>query len=391
MKKILSILLMTIFCLCITSCSNETDEEKTQNSSTLETDSVYDTGITLSDDLDDFTFKINDIVYKLPIEVETFTKNGWDFPEYFDEYDKAVDSEHKESEYLVKGNNKLNIEIFNMSGNQKKLKECPIGRIEYDFTGDLQFYIAGNFLLNGKTLNEVKEKFGEPTSQEDYGINISAVYEKENSDWIYERYTFTFDEETEKITRISIVNFIETENAENNNSDTAYLSKYKAPTVLGNDPKSFNVSIMGDLYNLPAPVSEFEKNGWEIIESSDVGAGTYKTEGITMRKDGITAKFGVYNFSTLQVDAGNATVYEVDTDEYEQKGIDLILPGNIRIGTIKTDVEKVLKNSVDFSKEENETSTSYILNKREELVHIWLSEDDVVSSITVIHKECFYK
>lgn len=91
------------------------------------------------------------------------------------------------------------------------------------------------------------------------------------------------------------------------------------------------------------------------------------------------------------MDAGNTTVYEVDTDEYEQKGIDLFLPGNIKIGTTKTDVEKVLKNSVDFSKEENETSTSYILNKREELVHIWLSEEDVVCGITIIHRECLYK
>lgn len=391
MKKVVAILLILVFCLCITSCGNKTDEGKTQNSSIVENDSAYDTGVTLSDNLDDFTFKINDVVYKLPIEIEAFTKNGWKFPDYFDEYDKGIDSDHKESEYLVKGENELSIEVFNKSGNQKKLKECLIGRIEYDFSGDLQFYIAGDFLLNGKTFGDVKSKFGEPTSQDDYGANINAVYEKTGSEWIYERYTFSFDKETEEIISINMVNFIKTETVENDSADTEYLSKYKAPSSLGNNPTSFNVSIMGDLYTLPAPVSEFEKNGWQIIESGSVGAGTYVDEGITMQKDGVTAKFGVYNFSSLQVDAKNATVFEVDTDEYEYKDINLILPGNIKLGTPKADVEKMLGKSDDFSKEENEFGTNYLLNGRERYIHIGLSEKDVVSSITIIHRECLYK
>ena len=76
MKKLIAILLVVVFCLCLTSCGNETDKGITQNSSNVENDSVYDTGVALSNNLDDFTFKINDIVYKLPIEIEAFTKNG---------------------------------------------------------------------------------------------------------------------------------------------------------------------------------------------------------------------------------------------------------------------------------------------------------------------------
>ena len=135
---------------------------------------------------------------------------------------------------------------------------------------------------------------------------------------------------------------------------------------------------------------EFTKNGWEIVESSDVGAGTYVNEGITLKKNGITAKFGVYNFSTLQVDAKDATIYNVSVDNYEYTEIDLILPGNIKLGTTKADVEKVLSNSADFSKEGNYDSFSYLLNKDDKYVKIWLSED-VVSSISVIRRECPYK
>lgn len=396
MKKIVAILLTVVFCFCITACGDvidddEINEEKTKSSSTSENDVVYDTGIVLSDNLDDFTFKMNNTVYKLPMGIEAFTKTGWSFPEYFDEYDKEIDSDRKESGYLINGENKVRVEIFNMSGNRKQLKECPIGRMEYDFSGDLQFYIAGDFLLNGKTFAEVKEKLGEPTSQDNYGVEINAVYEKTGSEWIYERYTFSFDAETEKITGINMVNFVATENSVNDSSDTAYLSNYKAPTLLGEDPASFTVSIMGDLYTLPAPVSQFVENGWEIIESSDVGAGTYVDEGITMKKNGVTAKFGVYNFSSLQVDAENATVFEVNTDKHEFTDIDLILPANIKIGTTKADVEKALGDSDDFNKEETGVSTDYLLNSRERYIHIWLSEEEVVSSITIIHRECLYQ
>lgn len=391
MKKVVAVFLTVIFCFCLSSCGNETNEVETQNSSIVDKDYVYNTGVILSDNLDDFTFKLDNVVYRLPITLEDFTGNGWSFPEYFNDYEKPIDSEHKESAYLKKGENQISVELFNKSGNQKALKDCPIGRIEYDFSGDLQFYIAGDFLLNEKTFAEVKEKFGEPTSQDDYGVNINAVYEKTNSEWIYERYTFSFDSETKQITNISMVNFVKIEDVANDNSDIEYLSKYVAPNSLGNDLKSFNVSIMGNLYTLPAPVNEFTKNGWEIIESCDVGAGTYVDDGITMKKNGVTAKFGVYNFSTLQVDAKDATVFEVNTDEYDYKDIDLILPGNIKIGTTKEELEKALENSNDFSKEETETSTTYLLNGRERYIHIWLSEDDIVSSITVIHKECLYK
>ncbi len=391
MKKVVAILLTVVFCLCLTSCGNETDEGKTQNNSDIEANSVYDTGVILSDNLDDFTFKINDIVYKLPIEIESFTKNGWDFPDYFDEYDKGIDSDHKELEYLVKGENEISVEIFNMSGNQKKLKECPIGRVEYDFSGDLQFYIAGDFLLNGKTFAEVKEKLGEPTSQDDYGANINAVYEKINSEWIYERYTFSFNKETEKISCINMVNFIETENAVNDSSDTAYLSKYIAPTSLGDDPNSFNVSIMGDLYTLPAPVREFSKNGWEIIESSYVGAGTYVDEGITMKKNGVTAKFGVFNFSKNQVDAKDATIYKIDVDNYNQKDIDLILSGNISLGTSKSAVEKSLNKISGFASEELPTDGTVYQNiQQKSQIGIHIFESGTVESIHIFRKECSY-
>lgn len=83
--------------------------------------SVYDTGIEMSDDIYDFTFRIDDNAYELPISIEAFTKTGWKFKEYFDDYEKGIDSDHIESFYLTKGKNELSFQVFNMTGVQKKV------------------------------------------------------------------------------------------------------------------------------------------------------------------------------------------------------------------------------------------------------------------------------
>lgn len=394
MKKIAILAALTL-CLCLTACGKK-ENKKALDLSSVNNDSsaasVYDTGIEMSDDIYDFTFRIDDNAYELPISIEAFTKTGWKFKEYFDDYEKGIDSDHIESFYLTKGKNELSFQVFNMTGVQKKFKDCPIGRVEYEFNGDIQFYIANDFLLNDKKLSEIKEKFGTPNFNEDYGNKIQICYEKENADSIYERYTMEFDGETEKISRINIVNFVETEKAENDNSDTAYLSNYKAPMSLGNEPNNFNVSVMGDLYNLPAPVSEFQKNGWEIVKSCDVGAGTYSQESLVMKKNGVTAEFGVYNFSKNQVDAADAAVYKIDVSSYENKDVKLELPSSISLGTSAADVEKALKNYSDFEKENSvNNSTTYRKNERQSMISIYLDDSRTVESITIFRKECPYK
>ena len=58
------------------------------------------------------------------------------------------------STYLEKGDDWFSVEIFNYSGADKLVKDCPIGRITYDFSGDLKIYLAEDYLLNDKTLDQ---------------------------------------------------------------------------------------------------------------------------------------------------------------------------------------------------------------------------------------------
>lgn len=354
---------------------------------------IYDTGIELSDNLDDFTVEIDGVVYRLPMEIEAFTKNGWRFPDYFsdEDYEKIIDTDQTDLAYLLKGDNQICVKIFNMSGNQKKFRECPIGRIVIEFPNDVQVRLAGDYLLNGKTMDEVIQQYGEPTSKEEYDSKIEVMYEKTGSEWIYERYTFVFAPDTKEVKELNVVNFVKTESVENDNSDIGYLANYVAPGELGDDVVGYNVSIMGDIYNLPAPVSEFINNGWEIITSCDVGAGTYVNHVFTMKKNGVTAEFGVYNFSSKQVEAKDATVYFVSTASYEQPELDLVLPGNIKLGMSRKEVESILDTIDELKKEENNNSVTYTMVRSRSMVLIYISDENVVNSIEVYRKECPYK
>lgn len=313
-------------------------------------------------------------------------------PSYFDKT-KNVDSEHYESTQLSKNGMEFRVEIVNLSGNQKNVMECSVGRVNFDFSTDIKVYIAKNTELADIKSDDIIAKFGEPTSNEKYdNLPREIVYETPNADWIYERYTFKFDAETEVLKELSIVNFVESPDdvSQSTEEGIEYLNKYVAPKSLGNDIKSFNVSVMGDVYTLPAPVSEFVKNGWQIIESKDVKAGTNEYEAITMKKDNVTFSFNAFNFAKSQVNAKNATIYQIEQDSHSAD-LKIILPGNISIGTSLTEVEKQLKNS-NFTKDETDLSIEYRDTTHEYTISIYIpKESNKVESISVINKVCSYK
>lgn len=183
--KAICLLALTVICMGLCSCSSGSG----------------------SYDLFEFTFELDGISYTLPESITAFTDNGWTFPEDFDEFDSTVKPGNLESTYLEQGDNWFNIEIFNYGDEDKALKDCPIGRVTYNFSGDIEVVSAGGFKLNGKTLDEVVKKYGKPLSQADYSTYTEIIYDKDPSTGIYDRYTFRFDKDTKVIKHIDIIYF----------------------------------------------------------------------------------------------------------------------------------------------------------------------------------------
>jgi len=180
---------MTLLCIIITFCG-------------CSKQSAYS-----KEDLFTFEFRFDELSVKIPQEISLFTNDGWKFPEKFKDLETTMSNGNLKSTYLEKEDNWFSVEIFNYSGSDKLVKDCPIGRITYDFSGNLKIYLANDYLLNEKTLDQFIKDFGSPMSQADYSTYTEIIYDKNEQEGIYDRITLRFDKDTKIVNSFDVVNF----------------------------------------------------------------------------------------------------------------------------------------------------------------------------------------
>ena len=310
----------------------ETKEaETTEIESTTKTDkkATYE-GVSLTDDIWDFTIAIDGIGYKLPTPFNDFKNSNWN---YVYSMNNADDDEiGGESDRFVgqKNNNgEIGLCIINMSGNVKKVKDCNVGGLTYRIDkeeNNCSIELAKGLKLSKEsTVEDVIACWGEPTGK---GANY-IEYEKTT----FVRYYFFVEEGTGIIKRFEMYNEIKSED-----DDTAtgaapdYSDKYVAPTKLNDDFKTFTIRLQGDYYTLPAPVSEFTKNGWVIVEAEEsVAAHQEYVGGITLLKDGVKISCNIKNFENYQISGTDAVVVSMIIYDY-MENCDFELSGGFYIG-----------------------------------------------------------
>jgi len=127
----------------------------------------------------------------------------------------------------------------------------------------------------------------------------------------------------------------------------AYLKKYKAPAELGSDAFSGVVSVNGDVYKLPAPVSAFTDNGWTITAQPDsIIAGDF--DYITLENGTKTLDAVIINYGEYQTIPANCVVTEITA-----KGdLKAEIAGGIKIGAKAEDLDLSKFTKSDATKEE---------------------------------------
>ncbi len=342
-----------------------TTEEKTTEEITAESiqpsenDKPDNKDIVMSDELFDFTFELEGVVYQLPCEYEDFTDNGW-----------TISSTDVNSETKISGNNydyfdmakdgrEIRLYSYNMSGNAKAIKDCKIGGIECYVSDKVDFVIAKG-VTPSTGADEIKKQFGVPgysSTGNDYE-SITYYAEKDSS---YNCVKFYISNDG-RYSSIDMKNFIESEDDKTvtNTERPDYLNKYKEPEAMGNDLRSSVVKIEGDLYQLPAPVSVFIDKGWQITQQSgDVVAGG--NDYIYMKKDGKNLDLRIVNYAEYQTTVENCAVTKVSV--YDGYGTSIIVgseSNNITIGTAKNDVDTLTGSDFDYYEGTNTHSYSYL-------------------------------
>jgi hypothetical protein len=207
-KKLLLIILSVFLSLSLFGCSDEEGEEVISDESGVskvvsEAPIGYENAY-LSVDMFRFSIKIDGVAYKLPSLQSAFKKNGWEITGG----ETTVKSRFTEDAVLSKNGVHFDIVVVNPTINDLPFEECPIGRLSFDFESGFdapesdtastentpfEIYLADNFLLNGATKTEIIEKYGEPTSSENYGDYSVITYGSKKTTGNYATYFFRFN------------------------------------------------------------------------------------------------------------------------------------------------------------------------------------------------------
>lgn len=302
--------------------------------------------VVMSDELFDFTFTLEGVVYKLPCRYEDLTGNGWTISSDGTSSDKKIAGQEYELFTMSKDGRKITVYSYNFSGNVKMVKECPIGGIECCASNNVDLTIAKGITVNS-TSEEIKNAFGTPgdTYIGDEYEKITYYVQKNSYYNSVEFYCYADG----KYSSLRLKNFVETSdaNTDTNKEKPDYLGEYKAPDSMGADLKSAVVKVEGDLYQLPAPVSAFTDNGWKIVQQSgDVVAGG--SDYIRVEKDGKKLDLSIANFAEYQTTVENCAVYKVYTDDYGKANVTIGSDAKpVSMGSAKADVDAAVVDGMD--------------------------------------------
>ena len=326
-----------------------TENNAAETTAAVITEAEAEKPVEMSDNLFDFTFELQGVLYQLPFDYKQFTENGWTISTTGYNSETMISGSSYDFISMVNDGRRIDVYIINMSGNAKPLGECKIGGVECDKKSGVSFAIAKGITCDA-TVQQIKDAFGTPSSNNKGSDYTSLEYKVDDS---YQRSVrfYIYDESSNMTdySSIEIKNFVASDDdkTETNSAVPQYLSEYKAPAELGDNLKSGVLRLENKLYQLPAPISEFINDGWSIAEQSgDVVAGG--TDYIEIEKGSARISARIMNYADYQTIPENCAVFSVDIEADEAASADFELPGSIKLGITKADVQGIVDGSFDY-------------------------------------------
>lgn len=359
---------------------------------TAEGEGVQTGAQALSDDIYSFQAEIDGEVYQFPMPYGEFTAKGWTYDG--DAAQTMEPEQYTTAETFKKDSSKLYATIFNLGMNTVPFSECQIGGFSVDsyMMKDSAFSVKlpKGIEFGVSTLEDVKAAYGEPSREYDGEMYTALTYEYET----YQDVEIQVDKETKVVSKIDMRNMIETASeeekaqAETAVSDevTEEVKSYQAPTELGDDLTKFIVEYDGALYQMPAPVSEFEKNGWTVKEDqSDMTVKGKDSGWVSLMKNNQELRVMARNYGDNATTIRNCFVTTVKGDD-NSTDMPITVQKGITRGMTKADLEKALE-GVTYEFEESDMFEYYTVEGPEsslDSVQILVRKDtSVVQAIEV--------
>ncbi|WP_028234246.1 DUF1266 domain-containing protein [Pseudobutyrivibrio sp. MD2005] len=155
--------------------------------------------------------------------------------------------------------------------------------------------------------------------------------------------------------------------------DPEFVLAYIAPKELGDNPKSGNIEIDGDVYHMPFTIKQFMDNGWKVKDAPDELA-TNREDDVTLKRKGktITVTTSALRAQYTQVEYG--LVEEINT--VKMGSVDVVLPGDIKEGKSFDKVVKTLKKYGITNGVKDDGVKASITSAAHNMSDVTITEDD---------------
>ena len=349
----------------------------------------------LGDDIYSFSMEFDGQTMKFPMTYQDFVGMGWELSSREDP-DMKISTNSYGFVSFNKGKNSVSAEVMNLGINEVGLEDSLIGGITVDGSYDIDLTsvsvkLPGGIELGKSTLDDIKAAYGEPSDTYEGDLYTKVTYEKDT----YQEVELSVFKDDNTLKKVDMENLEEPEEYDKGAvSDEVpdIVTAYKAPDALGSDMLDTAVEYMGDLYSLPAPVSAFTANGWEIQNAED----TPYVEGnglafIDMMKNNQSIHFSVYNETENATALENCFVRELSFATYDPESIEMKLSGDITLGADKAELIK-MADEKGYISEENDDYLRIYPNKDSKIrnyVEFWFNKDEdsnKAASITAHHE-----
>ena len=288
-------------------------------------------------------FKVEDLINSLPKEMVTETK--------------------RTSVLATLGVFGLTVTDVNLDGEKQQLGACSVGGVTLENTDkdNMVYQLPGKITVGESTLDDVLDAYGDPDDRYEEKDWVYVTYEY----GIYKKADLVFDIEDEVLEKAVLKNYRDSEPEETSKDVPKEVSDYQAPEAFSENPLDFIVQFDGDFYQLPAPVSEFIKNGWKIDEEgSDTSVKAGRHGYVTLEKDGQTLYGVVNNYSKSAVPIKNSFLTNLHGD-FDVTKVPIQIYRGITLGMNEESMKEALSDA-KYETKEDEEGVSYYLYADEE-------------------------
>lgn len=270
-----------------------------------------------------FAIKIGNSVYQMPEQTKKFLVEGWTFYNPSDADEMIGTGDRFYTDIIPPGCDKrqsVSVTITNFSLDALAAKDAYVSELSFNVynEGDVGVDVTtlgGKIKLGESTRADIEEAYGKPDDTVDSSSGTSYFYnDNESSSFDKPHIMIRFEDDV--FISIAIKNNDEPKGfrqTEVSGDAPEYLSKYVAPSELGDDPFSGNFMLDGVVYNLPVPLQVLADNGWTYEADGDYLVGAGEEYVFSLYKGDKFFSVNVANFDTKATTLKNTIVVSLSS------------------------------------------------------------------------------